>query len=136
MKNDNTSAFSGPGPTQVFQDFLAQGKFMLQQCKDCGGHVFYPRVLCVHCGSVELTWVEASGRGVVYSTTVVRQKPPAEDYNVALIDLEEGPRMMGRVIDLAPDKVRIGMRVSAHVSVLNGEPAVIFSSKEQGSNEW
>lgn len=136
-KPPSASPFSGPGPLQVYQDFLADGRFMLQQCKDCGGHVFYPRALCVHCGSAELKWVEASGRGTVYSTSVVRVKPgTGEDYNVALIDLEEGPRMMSRVVDLAPEKVRIGMPVSAHVSLIDGKPAVIFSSKEQGNKEW
>ena len=129
--------FTGPGPLQVYRNYLLRGRFMIQQCKDCGGHVFYPRVLCSHCGSVDLTWVEASGRGVVYSTSVVRHRPgKGPHYNVALIDLEEGPRMMSRVVDLAPETVTIGLKVSAHVSLIDGEPAVVFSSKEQGNSEW
>lgn len=120
-----------------YQTALEQGRFMIQQCRDCGRYVFYPRVLCNHCGSTQLKWVEASGRGTVYSTSIVRQKPEqGEDYNIALIDLEEGPRMMSRVVDVAPEKVKIGMKVSAHVSVIDGIPAVIFSSKEQGASEW
>jgi uncharacterized OB-fold protein len=129
--------FSGPGPVQVYQDALARGLFLIQQCKDCGKHVFYPRVLCNHCGSAALKWVEPSGRGVVYSTSVVRQKPEkGGDYNVALIELEEGPRMLGRVVDLAPDKVKISMSVSAHVGTIDGQHAVVFYSQEQGSREW
>lgn len=133
----DSQEFRGPGPQQVYQNALAEGRFIIQQCRDCGRHVFYPRVLCRHCGSPELKWVEPSGRGVVYSTSVVRQRPgQGADYNVALIELDEGPRMMSRVVDIEPTKVRIGMKVSAHVGVIDGEPAVIFSTKEQGASEW
>lgn len=129
--------FSGPGPVQVYQDYLAQGQFLIQQCKECGKHIFYPRVLCNHCGSADLKWVEPTGRGVVYSTSVVRQKPEkGGDYNVALIELEEGPRMMSRVVDVDPHKVKIGMQVSAHVGTIDGQPAVVFYNKEQGAREW
>lgn len=129
--------FGGPGPVQMYQDALTQGRFIIQQCKDCGQHVFYPRVLCNHCGSVELKWVEPSGRAVVYSTSVVRQKPEkGGDYNVALIELEEGPRMLSCVMDVEPAKVKIGMIVSAHVGLLDGKHAVVFYNKEQGSKEW
>lgn len=130
-----SQAFTGPGPLRIYQEALAGGRFIIQQCRDCGGHVFYPRVLCKHCGSPELKWVEPTGRGTVYSTSVVRPREGAA-YNVALIELEEGPRLMSRVVDVAPEKVRIGMKVSAHVSVIDGEPAVIFSTKEQGASEW
>lgn len=129
--------FGGPGPVQLYQDALTQGRFIIQQCKDCGQHVFYPRVLCNHCGSIELKWVEPSGRAVVYSTSVVRQKiEKGGDYNVSLIELEEGPRMISCVMDVEPEKVKIGMAVSAHVGLLNGQHAVVFYNKEQGSKEW
>ena len=122
---------------QVFEQALEEGRFIIQQCKECGRHVFYPRILCNHCGSDQLKWVPATGRGRVYSTSVVRPKEGrGEAYNVALIDLEEGPRMMSRVVDIKPEKVTIGMAVSAHIGMINGTPAVVFSSKEQGVNEW
>jgi uncharacterized OB-fold protein len=93
--------------------------------------------MCPHCGASELKWVEPTGRGVVYSTSVVRQKPEkGGDYNVALIELDEGPRMMSRVMDVDPDKVKIGMKVSAHIGLLDGQHAVVFYNKEQGSKEW
>lgn len=129
--------FDGPGPLAVYQEALAQGRFVIQQCKGCGKHVFYPRVLCPHCGAAELKWVEPTGRGIVYSTSVVRQKPDkGGDYNVALVELDEGPRMLSRVMDVDPDKVKIGMKVSAHIALLDGNPAVVFYNKEQGSKEW
>lgn len=98
--------------------------------------MFYPRVLCNHCGSASLKWVEASGRGEVYSTTVVRQKPEkGGDYNISIIQLDEGPRMMSRVIDVTPEEVKIGTKVTAHVGQIDEQPAVLFSTGE-GVNEW
>ena len=126
-----------PGPMQVYEDNLAKGEFRIQQCKDCDQHVFYPRQLCHYCGSSNLKWVAISGRGTVYSTSVVRRKPErGGDYNVALIDLEEGPRMMSRVVDVEPEEVTIGMGVSAHVGIIDETPAVVFYNKEQGGKEW
>lgn len=131
------ATFDGDGPLKVYQDALVRGEFRIQQCKGCGQHVFYPRVLCPHCGASELKWVEPTGRGVVYSTSVVRQKPEkGGDYNVALIELEEGPRLLSRVVDVEPEKVKIGMRVSAHVGLIDGQHAVVFYNLEQGSREW
>ncbi len=128
---------SGPGRVQLYQQALAQGRFLIQQCKDCGKHVFYPRLLCKHCGSAVLKWVEPTGRATVYSTSIVRQKPEnGGDYNVALIELEEGPRLLSRVMDVDPDKVKIGMAVSAHIGLIDGQHAAVFYNKEQGSKEW
>lgn len=111
-----TNAFSGPGPDAVFAAFLADGRFMLQQCDECKKHVFYPRVLCPHCGSPKLSWQPASSQGTVYSTTVVRRKPEqGGDYNVALVDLHEGPRMMSRVDGISPHEVTIGMAVYVQI---------------------
>ena len=104
------------GPGEVFASYLAQGRLMLQRCRRDDGYVFYPRVLCPRCGSDELDWVPASGRGTVYATTVVRRRAEAGgDYNVALVDLAEGSRMMSRVEGLPPDAVRIGMPVRAMI---------------------
>ena len=88
---------------------------MLQRGRQSGACVFYPRVAEPGSGNLDLEWVEASGRGVVYSVTVVRQRPPTPNYSVALIDLEEGVRMMSRVEGIAPEEVRIGMAVRARI---------------------
>ena len=106
-----------PGPEHAYKARLAEGRFEIQKCAGCGKHVFYPRVICPHCGADKLAWVAASGAGVVYSTTVVRRKPEAGgDYNVALIDLAEGPRMMSRVAGVEPEAVKIGMKVKARIA--------------------
>lgn len=114
-------------PEQDYLAFLTEGRFMLQRSRGSGTYVFHPRVAAPVTGETDLEWVEASGDGVVYSTTVVRNKPPVEDYNVALIDLAEGVRMMGRVVGIDPAAVAIGMKVKAQVGEIDGKPAVLFT---------
>lgn len=103
-------------PDVEFKQFLQQQRFMIQCSASSKRYVFYPRVIAPGTGVDDLEWVEASGLGTVYSTTVVRCKPPKTDYNVALIDLKEGPRMMSRVEGIEPDKVVIGMPVKARIA--------------------
>jgi len=106
-----------PGPEKRYLDALAAGRFEIQKCSACGRHVFYPRVLCPHCGTGDFGWVAASGRGTVYATTVVRRKPAdGGDYNVCLVDLAEGVRMMSRVVSVPPGDVKIGMAVQARIA--------------------
>jgi len=103
-------------PDLEFQGFLKQGRFMLQRSRSNQQHFFYPRVLQPGTGCTDLEWVEACGLGTVYAVTVIRPKPPAEPYNVALVDLDEGPRLMTRVERLPAEQVAIGMRVRARIS--------------------
>ncbi len=114
-------------PDKEFADFLREGRFMLQRAKGSGTYVFHPRVAVPGTGEQDLEWVAASGNGIVYSTTVVRNKLPSEDHNVALIDLAEGVRMMSRVVDVDPAAVTIGMAVKARVAEIDGAPAVVFA---------
>ncbi len=113
-------------PEQQYQAFLAQGRFMLLRAKASGRFIFYPRVAEPLTGDTDLEWVAASGLGRVYSVTVVHKRPPEQDYNVALIDLQEGPRMMSRVDGIAPADVRIGMAVQAKVVQQEGQALLVF----------
>ena len=117
---------SGIRPVAEFQAFLEEGRFMLLRSRASGTFMFYPRVAEPVTGATDLEWVEASGRGTVYSTTAIGQKPPKEAYNVALIDLEEGVRMMSRVEGVPADAVRIGMAVTARIADQDGAPVVVF----------
>ena len=112
-------------PEKEYFEHLAAGRFMIQRSRSTGGHVFYPRVAEPGTGATDLEWVEASGSGTVYSTTVIRQKPPAANYNLALIDLAEGPRMMSRVEGVAPEAVKIGMAVKARLVTDNEQTMVV-----------
>ena len=116
------------GAEARYQAALNEGRFIIQRCNDCSKHVFYPRMVCPHCGGASLAWVEPKGTGVVYSTTTVRRKPEAGgDYDVSLIDLDEGVRMMSRVEGIAPTEVKIGMRVRAKVIDNKGAGLVVFT---------
>lgn len=95
---------------------------MLQRSRSTGRHVFYPRVAIPGTGERDLDWVEAGGGGTVYAITVNRAREG--NYNVALIDLDEGPRMMSRVdgVETAP----IGSRVRARIVQEDRAPLVVF----------
>ena len=119
------------GADQQYRQSLAEGKFLIQRCSTCKHAVFYPRMICPHCAASTLGWETPTGRGTVYSTTVVRRKPEAGgDYNVALIDLEEGVRMMSRVENIAPDAVTICMPVRAEVRRQQDQGLVVFIPQE------
>jgi uncharacterized OB-fold protein len=123
--------FSGPGPERQYHDFMKEGKFMIQRSKSSGKYNFYPRTLEPGTGVADLEWVEASGDGIVYATTVNRQRPErGGDYNICLIDLAEGPRMMSRVVGIEPTEVRIGMKVKAKVGKIGDQDAVVFEPTE------
>ena len=106
---------------------IRNGQFMLQKCKSCSTFQFYPRSFCITCDATELEWVEASGHGVIYSSTTVRRKAElGGDFNVSLIDLEEGVRVMGNVIGLDPNHGAIDIKVKLEIIQSNGSSQVIF----------
>ena len=91
-----------------------EGRFVMPRCNDCGKYHFYPHPLCPHCSSAKLEWVAVSGCGKLYSYTVVHRAPSkafADEvpYVVAVVELDEGPRLMSNLSNCAPDAARIGM---------------------------
>ena len=118
-------------PDQLFQRALAEGEILLPKCDDCGAYHFFPRVLCPHCHGAAISWKQAGGKGRVHTTTVVRRKPErGGDYNVCVVELDEGVRMMSRVEGIAPGEVAIDMAVTAFVGEAEGVPAVLFKPSE------
>ena len=98
-----------PDPdTQPFWEGCRAGKLLIQRCAQCGTHRFPPGPFCPACQSRESQWIEASGRGRVFSWIVVEHPIPADVYRgdvpyaVALIDLEEGVRMASNIVDCDP----------------------------------
>ncbi len=108
-----------PHPTpesQPYWDGAAEGKLRLQQCASCSKFRHYPRLVCDRCYSVDAEWVEASGHGVVHSWTVAHHAfhPALKGdlpYTLVIVDLEEGPRAMGRLDPAAEDRLHIGLKV-------------------------
>ena len=115
--------FDGAGPDELWRAAIAEGRFLIQRCTTCGKHRFPPALVCAACGAIRLEWVEASGRGTVYASTIVREREGG--YNIALVELAEGARMMSRVDGVAPEAVVIGMAVAARV-ISGSEPFVVF----------
>ena len=112
---------------------LDQGRFLIQRCHSCHGAIYFPREVCPHCGSDHVGFEEPKGTGTVYSVTTVRRKADAGgDYNVSLIDFDEGVRLMSRVEQLSPDQVKIGQRVKARVQDTNGNGVVVFDPLKEG----
>ena len=71
----------------------------------------------MQCGSDELQWVEASGHGVIYSYTIIHQNKPPEfvrdtPYNVAIVQLEEGPRMLSNIVGIEPGELQVDLAVT------------------------
>lgn len=105
-----------PIPTEDSRDYweaCRRHQLVVQSCNACGKPQFYPRALCSHCFSTDLGWIQASGRGTVYSFTIVHRPPnPAFNaevpYVIALVDLDEGVRMMSWLVDCDLAAVKIG----------------------------
>src|ERR671917_724553 len=116
---------AGEPPAEVYRRHLESGLLGFQRCAGCGAAVFYPRVLCPVCGASGLTWEISSGLGVVYATTAVYRREGAP-YNVVLVDLEEGFRMMSRVAGVPAEDVEIGMRVTLRVDREGDDPVPVF----------
>ena len=105
---------------------LKERRLILKRCRDCGRHHFYPRALCPHCHSDALEWATASGRGSVYSYTVARRPAgPAfkadAPYVVAVVELDEGARMMTNIVTDDVESVRIGQRVAVAFDAVTDE---------------
>lgn len=117
------------GPQATYEAFLAEGRFMIQHAPSTGEYLFWPRVVTPS-GATDLEWVEARGTGTVYAITVNRAR--AGSWNVALIDLDEGVRMMSTLPDV--ETAPVGARVRARIEAAEGGPRVVFDLlKEDGA---
>jgi uncharacterized OB-fold protein len=109
--------FDLPNPdleTQPFWDACRDGKFLLRHCNACGRDTYYPRPFCPSCWSDDVTWKEASGRGTLYTYSIVHVNdlPPFNErvpYVAAIVELEDGPKVMTNVEGVPFDELRIGM---------------------------
>lgn len=116
--------------SKTFWEAAAEGKVLYQECPACGNRQFYPRAMCTDCAA-EPEWREASGRGVVHTYTIIRQnwaKPFREElpYVVAMVELEEGVKMMTNLTDVEIDAVEVGMPVEAYTVKVEDGLGVIF----------
>ena len=102
--------------SKEFWDGCQRHELVLQRCEHCHSYRFPPRTICPECFSMDTKWEKVSGRGEVYTFTVVRVPLRPEwkadiPYTIGVIQLNEGVRMVSNVIDCRPEDVRIGMKV-------------------------
>jgi hypothetical protein len=101
---------------EFFRAIVTSGRLCLQQCDNCGSRSHPPRMFCGNCFSGEYSYPEISGAGTVYSYTISRQTAEAAwrdelPYLTVVVELDEGPRMVGAATIADPGTVRIGRRV-------------------------
>ena len=118
-------------PLGIYNEHLQRGELAYQFSPEAGKAVFYPRVICPYTGSENLEWRISKGLGRVHATTVVHPAQ-GEPYNVCLVDLDEGFRLMSRVEDMDPMAVKIGQRVRFRAHHPGGDeaPIPVFTALE------
>ncbi|MER7006069.1 Zn-ribbon domain-containing OB-fold protein [Dactylosporangium sp. NPDC000555] len=126
-----------PSPrTQPFWTAAAGGTLVLQRCPNDASYQWTPQQACIECLSEDLVWEPVSGRGTVYSYSIVRRpQTPAfgVPYVVVIIELEEGPRMLSRLVDVDPESVTIGMPVQVSFERHGDLALPLFTRAEQGT---
>jgi uncharacterized OB-fold protein len=108
--------------TQHFWDAAVDGKLLYKKCVACGEPHFYPRPFCPFCFSDKVDWQEASGRGTIYTYSVMRRAPVP--YAIAYVTLAEGPTMMTNIVDCDLDAIKIGQAVKLVFKPTEGGPPV------------
>ncbi|MFZ4584124.1 MAG: Zn-ribbon domain-containing OB-fold protein [Acidimicrobiia bacterium] len=115
--------------TQPFWDGCRDGKLLVKQCGDCNAVHYYPRSFCPSCWSENVDWLEVSGTGTLYTYSVVRRNdlPPFNErtpYVAAIVELDEGPRIMTNIVDTDFDALQIGMRVQAKFQAISDDVTI------------
>jgi len=124
------------GVSQPFWDAAKRHELHIQHCNACGTPIFYPREACSQCLSPDLIWIPVSGKGTLYSYTIA-QAPThpafAEDvpYVIAIVELEEGPRITTNLVGCSPDQVTIGMPVMASFEEVTPEVTLVKFRPDQ-----
>ena len=112
--------------SERFWEGTKEGKLLIQHCGDCDSNIFYPRKFCPKCWSGNLDWIEASGRAKIFSFSTAYQMVEPRfmadlPYTIAYVDLEEGVRMMTRIVECEPEDIEIDMEVEVVFHDLNDE---------------
>jgi uncharacterized protein len=124
----NSMADTAASPLSTYLAHLRKGELAYQFSPSTQQVVFYPRLVAPVTGAADLEWRVSQGLGTVHASTVVHPQQ-GEPYNVCLVDVDEGFRLMSRVEDMAPTDVRIGLRVKfrAHVPEGEDDPYPVFT---------
>lgn len=113
--------------TQPFWDAVKRHQLLLPKCKACGQFHYFPRPFCPHCFSWDLEWTQCSGNGKLYSYVINHRPAPGFEeetpYVIAVVELDEGPRMLSNLIDIepTPEAVQVDMPVEILFQDVNEE---------------
>ena len=111
--------------TKAFWDAAREGRFMVPVCTACGKTHWYPRAICPFCTSDKVEWRQASGKGTIYTFSVMRRVK--EPYAIAHVTLAEGPTMLTNIVDCDFDTLAIGQAVRiVFQETENGPPVPMF----------
>jgi uncharacterized protein len=111
--------------TQAFWNAARENRFTIPVCTACGKAHWYPRAICPFCASDKMQWCDASGKGTIYTYSVMRRVK--EPYVIAHVTLAEGPTMLTNIVDCDFDKLRIGQSVAVvFKETENGPPVPMF----------
>lgn len=129
--SDDSGDYSHPLPeleglTQEFYDFCKAGTLHFQRCEGCSAWRHVPREMCPECGSWDWAWAPSTGRGKIFSWTVVARAlhPAFQDdtpYAPVIVEMEEGVRLLTQVTDVAPDALEIDMPVEVAFDAVTPE---------------
>lgn len=122
-------------PLAIYRDYLAKGELAYQVVRETGQIVYFPRVIAPESGSLTLDWHVSSGNGTVYATTVMHRRDEL-DQNLVLVDMDEGFRVLSRVVNCDPLDIKIGDRVSATIfRDSNDIPIPVFEQQRRNAHE-
>lgn len=132
------TAYTKPVPqaddeSREFYEGARRHELMLMRCQSCGAHRLPSRPRCPDCWSTETEWVVASGRGTLYSFGVMHQKFPGfEDevpYQYAVVELDEGPRIVSNVVGVTDNELRVDMRLRAYFDDVSDDTTLVRFTK-------
>ena len=122
----------------TFWSKAAEGVLVVPRCSECNRTFWHPRPRCPHCGSERVEWIRGSGKGAIHTFTIVRQSgdpyfKTKVPYAVAMIDLDEGVRIMTNIVDTPLETLAVGMRVEVLFEDAGGGIAIPLFRAERRS---
>ena len=112
--------------TKPFWDAAREGRFLVPFCAACGKAHWYPRAICPFCAGDKVEWREASGKGTIYTFSLMR-KSPSGPYAIAYVTLKEGPSLQTNIVDCYIEKLKIGQKVRVVFKPTDGAPLPFFT---------
>jgi uncharacterized OB-fold protein len=116
--------------TQPYWDATRRGQLVTQKCEPCERRIFPPQAHCPNCGSAAFRWEPVSGKGVIYTYTIAHRPPHPVladqcPLAIAVVELQEGPRMITNVVGCNPGEVEIGMKVQVTFEAIDDSDEVL-----------